>query len=143
MRASLGRREFLARVGAGAVLALSGAAGSGAPAEAQTSGRWVGTSTGGGPECGPVSFELETRGGAITGRATSASRSGQSVEWQATGFVSSAGRVELTTITTSARISADRQSLTWTGEIARGQLTLAQRASIGCGVPRSAVLTPR
>jgi len=140
---SLGRREFLVRAGAGAVLALSGSAARGSLAEAQTSGRWMGTSTGGGPECGPVTFELETRGGTITGRATSTSRSGQSVDWQATGFVSSGGRVELTTITSNARISADRQSITWTGEIARGQLTLSQRASIGCGVPRSAVLTPR
>ena len=149
---SIGRREVLVRAGTGVVLALSGPALPGAlatwtslapAAEAQTSGRWMGTSTGGGPECSPVTFELETRGGTISGRATSSSRPGQPVEWQATGFVASGGRVELITSTTSARVSADRQSITWTGEISRGQLTLSQRASIGCGAPRSAILTPR
>jgi hypothetical protein len=141
--ASLGRRAFLARAGAGAVLALSASVAGGALAEAQTSGRWTGTSSSGGPECGPVTFELETRGGTITGRATSTSRTGQSVDWQATGFVSSGGRVELTTITSSARVGSDRQTFTWTGEIARGQLTLSQRPGVGCGAPRSAILTAR
>jgi hypothetical protein len=105
--------------------------------------RWVGTSTGDPERCSPFTFEIILNQAKISGQATSHTRSGRPVEWAVAGSLGPDNAVNLTAQTADSRISSERRSTTWIGQLGSTALVITQSGSIGCNPPRRASLVPQ